>query len=156
MQLFVSAVKIKFRVQHRKRSRQPLHRDRQQNLHRQKATRCNKAKSGVPVKIPRCFQMPGVQECRGSCLSWLQGAWRSCGCSRGRRGCQHPSAEPSPFQLLAQLVTFAVMLPFIFFSSSNISWLDRLGDELALECSATQPLPALQLRGQPVLLPIQP
>lgn len=46
--------------------------------------------------------------------SCLQEAQSSCGCSSDRKGCQCHTTESSPFQLLAQLVTFSVMLSFIF------------------------------------------
>ena len=46
--------------------------------------------------------------------SRLQGARRSCGCTSDGEGCQCHSAESSPFQLLAESVTFSVMLFFVF------------------------------------------
>lgn len=105
----------KFRVQQRKWSLQLLYQVRQQNLHGQKETQCSKAESGASF-LTSCgvsnTRSEGMQmELSDSCL---QGAWRSCGCSSGRKGCQHHTAESSPFQLLAQLVTFAAVLPFIF------------------------------------------
>lgn len=53
-----------------KGSAKPLHRVKQQNCHRQKATQCNKAKKWcLFVNILWCFHSPGVQGCRWSCVA---------------------------------------------------------------------------------------
>lgn len=64
-------------------------------------------KWGLFLSMLCCFQIAGVQECSWSCVT------RSCDSSSGRRAASSTALSPAS-PVLAQLVTFAVMLPFIF------------------------------------------
>lgn len=108
-------MKTKFRVQQRKWLCQPLYQVRQQNVHRQKSTQWDKAESGVSFWT--CCGVSKYQERRNAAGAvWqlparsVQELWQQ-QWQKGLPAAQH-WAQPS--SVLAQLVTFAVMLPFIF------------------------------------------
>lgn len=59
-----------------------------------------------------CFQIPRAEESGSRYLTAR--STEGCGCSSGGTGCQHHTAQSSPFQLLAQSMAFSVTLSFIF------------------------------------------
>lgn len=138
-------VKTRFKVQRRKCSSQLLYQVRQQNHHRQEATECNKAKIGVSFFCMLCCsQIPRAEECRSR---YLTAACKEHGgavaAAVTEKAASVTPLSPALFSCWHSWWHF-LLRSHPFFSSCNIYELDRLGDDLAIKCSATQPLPALR------------